>query len=184
MVNMWHNLRDWWRLQYCKARLPAYIHGDLPPATRKRIARYLDASSACYAEYQRQRQLARDINALMPAPSARHVPTFDSIWSVVQAPADGAVRRTEKRQTVSYGLLMVLLLMALLAPMVWRTGGGAFVVPSQPSPIVLGQRLFLTGTPDRFIAPLQADVALSSTQASAERFAPQLLQNTPEPAGK
>lgn len=174
-------IHDWWRLQYCKTRLPEYIRGELSPIVRERIGRYIDTSPICYAEYQRQRQFARDMGISMPVPTKSALPNFDSIWSMVQNFPE-TPRHTDKHYSFSYGLLTILVLIALLLPIIWRDSGKHLIVPPQPAPAILGQRLFLTGTPADLNTPRRADIRLTMTQTSREHASLLLLQNTPEPA--
>lgn len=73
------------RLRYCKANLTAYVNGQLSPRARRRIARYIDIDAACYAEYVRQRELARELNHSLPYIGQPTQPQLDRVWGAIQA---------------------------------------------------------------------------------------------------
>lgn len=73
------------RLRYCKANLTAYVNGQLSPRARRRIARYIDIDAACYAEYVRQRELARELNHSLPYIGQPTQPQLDRMWGAIQA---------------------------------------------------------------------------------------------------
>ncbi|MBC8170519.1 MAG: hypothetical protein H7X77_02565, partial [Anaerolineae bacterium] len=43
-------LPAFFRIRYCKARMVAYVNGELPIAARRRMARYIEQYPECYAE--------------------------------------------------------------------------------------------------------------------------------------
>lgn len=132
------------RLRYCRARLPAYLNGELSPRARQRIARYLDSDARCYAEYVRQRDLARELMRTLPGVGQPAPGQLDRIWAAVQAdtaPAQPVSRRRfPPRRTpfrARYGLAGMGVAVLLAIPVTLLGGGGvSLAVAPQPAPRV------------------------------------------------
>ncbi len=148
------------RTLYCKTRMVAYINGELPPAARRRMARYIEGYPTCYAEYIRQREAARELNFRLPLVGQPEKPTLDRIWAAVQSeleadsirlPAstsanapvhasDTILRRQWRREPsgfrVRYGVVGLVIAMALVLPLTFGANYTAFAVSlTQPIPM-------------------------------------------------
>ena len=136
------------RLRYCKANLAAYINGQLSPRARRRIARYIDIDAACYAEYVRQRELARELNHSLPYIGQPSQPQIDRIWGAIQAEispnaATSASQRPTphylqvKRANTRFGLVGIACSLVMALPlMMGNSNFSALYVPTPPDPQV------------------------------------------------
>lgn len=134
------------RLRYCKANLTAYVNGQLSPRARRRIARYIDIDAACYAEYVRQRELARELNHSLPYIGQPTQPQLDRIWGAIQAEMGGisptapASHRTPhyvqvKRANTRFGVVGIACGLVLALPvMLGNSNVSALSVPTPPEP--------------------------------------------------
>lgn len=138
------------RLRYCKANLAAYINGQLSPRARRRIARYIDIDAACYAEYVRQRELARELNHSLPYIGQPSQPQLDRIWGAIQAeisPITPTSSSSSQRPTPHYlqvtrantrfGLVGIACSLVMALPlMMGNSNFSALYVPTPPDPQV------------------------------------------------
>lgn len=131
------------RLRYCKANLVAYINGQLSPRARRRIARYIDIDAACYAEYVRQRELARELNHSLPYIGQPDKPQLDRIWGAIQAemsPTAPAQRPQPhylqvKRANARFGLVSIAFGLVMALPFtLGNSHVSALYVPTPPVP--------------------------------------------------
>ena len=170
------------KYRYCKARMAAYLNGEMSLASRRRMARYIDECPDCYAEYRRQLDVTRELESSVGGLGRPDRPQLRRIWSNVQTniqyeatshqPAEHAPRRPAR-----YGLVLLAFLVAVLLP--WTLGNrNVPSIPSQPAPAATS----FPSTPDRHqlreLAIEPTVVALVSP--GTERRVPALfLQNTP-----
>jgi anti-sigma factor RsiW len=158
--------------------MTAYVHGELSPRSRRRVVRYIDECPDCYAEYQRQRRLMRELAADMPVfgePSARQL---DRIWAGVQA----EVNRLQPRAWQSrpgYGLAGMAMLLLLVLPLTLGNGNVLPALATQPAPT---ERLVrTTASPPSQVAVVGYSQSFNPgvTDAADDRFVTLI---TPEPA--
>jgi len=168
--------------RYCEARLTAFIHGELPLKARRRIARHLDECPACYAKYQRQRDLADELSRHIPLVGQPRPGQLLRMWSAVQAEMSPAPRALLMRRSPRYGLVTLMLLLVTLLPLTMGNQNVAFgSLPTQAVPASVS-----TGTPKlqgvltKSVSP--AAIALMTNDSSGRSTNP-ILQNTPEPNG-
>lgn len=181
------------RLRYCKANLAAYINGQLSPRARRRIARYIDIDAACYAEYVRQRELARELNHSLPYIGQPSQPQLDRIWGAIQAemgiineispnaPTSASQRPTPhylqvKRANTRFGLVGIACSLVMALPlMMGNSNFSALYVPTPPDPQV--ERAFTvaemvstdaSGTSDRTVHAV--------TEATSEPLQPETAE--------
>jgi len=125
------------KYQYCKKRMVAYINGELDDRARRRVARYVDTCPRCYAEYQRQREIHRNLAADLPSFGRPQAAQLDRIWTAVKADlaAPSARRHPQPYLRVRYGVLMMLLITAMIFPLVFgsRSISQAAATPPTPS---------------------------------------------------
>lgn len=169
------------KVRYCKARMLAYIRGELPPRSRRRMARYLDECPRCYQEYQRQRSTLLELERTLPAFGAASGEQLGRIWTRVQA--DMQRRPGGLRPIIyhaSYGLAALMLLVILMLPLA-GTGGSAAAAPlMQPEPVLrLVASTTLTPGSPALSATRSAPVTVRGGQTSSvpETVPP----NTPRP---
>lgn len=122
--------------------MAAYLNGELSPRARRRIARYIEADAACYNEYIRQRDLARELSCEVPLVGQPTAPQLDRIWAAVQAeltPANPHPFRRSSRMgrstgSARYGLVGMAVALVLALPFTLGNGTVAFAIAPQPAP--------------------------------------------------
>lgn len=122
--------------QDCQAHLVAYLHNELSPHLRRRVAYHLDDCAACYVRYTQQRDLARELHNAVPLLGRDHTARVDRVWAAVQSELIQP-RPTPLLMRARYGLMLLSLLLALLFP--WALGGQRLTSaapPTQPPPLL------------------------------------------------
>lgn len=150
--------------QNCRAKLPAYLHRELNPRLRRRVAAHLNNCPACYAAYREQQDIARELQDMLPAFGQTDSVQLGRMWSAVQTEMAQPQRRFQPVFRARYSLGVVALLVALALP--WMLGGQsrALALPMPPTPAGTG----LQETPP---------VTNATTAATAE--APEASAHTP-----
>lgn len=127
----------------CRSHLAGYIHRELPPKTRERVARHVNQCPACYRLYAEQRDLARELSISLPLVGRAGDTRLDRIWSAVQVEM-AAPSALPRRRSLHYSVVALLLALALIAPAMLAAprlmpSGArvALAVPTQPRPDVL-----------------------------------------------
>lgn len=153
--------------RYVHLQLDAFLDSRLSPRVRRRVVRHIDTCPACYQAYARQRDLRRDLQATVPLVGRGAAPDFDRMWSAIRT----ELPRPQPRQTqFRYGLVMLLLVMALIVPLTMGNHDLTRTVPEHPMP----QTEASTQTPDRITEP---DIIVTLTSSPAQQTPPTL----PEP---
>jgi anti-sigma factor RsiW len=124
-------MMDQFKVLYCKARMAAYLDGELPAHAHRRVARYIDECPACYAEYARQRDLRRDLLASMPALGQPAQPSLDRIWSAVQ---QDLAAPTPPPRRLRYGVVIAAIALMLFVPMIAGSADEARSMALPPTP--------------------------------------------------
>ena len=123
------------KYRYCKARMTAYLNGELSPGARRRMARYIAECPDCYAEYLRQLDLTRELESRVGGFGTPGVGQLDRIWANIEAEiTTPAPAPPVRRRRARYGLVLLMLLLATLLPWTLGNRNVAFDVPSQPAP--------------------------------------------------
>ena len=127
------------RYHYCRRRMVAYLNGELSPAARRRMARYIDESPACYAEYRRQRGLHEHLKASLPPFGTPSRPQLDRMWSGIQREMQRPRSAGWRQYPTRYGVLACLVALVLMLPVTILPGvfdgtGAAPMLPTQPAP--------------------------------------------------
>lgn len=128
----------------CQFHLVAYIHNELPPHLRRRVSYHLDDCSACYGVYIQQRDLARDLQNVVPMVGRGEKPRLDRVWSAVQTDMTKPRRISIFYQT-RYGLALMAAVLGLLFP--WVVGSQNVTLaapPTQPAPLLAVQTAGIT----------------------------------------
>ncbi|NWG15030.1 MAG: zf-HC2 domain-containing protein [Chloroflexi bacterium] len=119
----------------CQKQLIAYIHGELSPHQRRRLAYHLDDCRTCYGIYRRERDLDRELRLNMPLIGQGGLPK-DRLWVSIQADLNRPRRRPALYQA-RYGLAVVMAALALLFPWVMGRQEMALAAPpTQPAPLL------------------------------------------------
>lgn len=126
------------RYHYCKARMVAYVNGELPPAARRRMARYIDVCPACYAEYRRQRSLYEHLSATLPPFGAPAPAQIDRMWNSIQREMQRPRSAGWRQYPARYGALALLLALLVMIPVALPAAldqtGTPPMLPTQPAP--------------------------------------------------
>lgn len=167
------------KYRYCKVHMMAYINGELSLAARRRIARYIAEDPACYAEYMRQLDIARELEHRMQCVGRPAMPQLERIWAQVQTNIHAAPVQRPQSRRVRYGLLLLVALLVLILPWALANRNVAPNIPSQPAPEVSLRR----GTPAPLHTHTYVNVAFYTMSRTPEhRVSVSLaLQNTPAP---
>ena len=124
------------KYQYCKRRMVAYINGELSERSRRRMARYIDDCTDCYAEYTRQRRIQREIHDRLPSIGRPQAGQLDRIWTAIQADLSrpATTNYQPQRFQLRYGFVVMLMVAALIFPLWFGDGGVSTVAATQPTP--------------------------------------------------
>ncbi len=124
------------KYHYCKNRMIAYLNGELPTASRRRMARYIDECPHCYNEYTKQRALHRELMDSLGRFGQPQTVQLDRIWSAVQGelfiPAHKP--RLYHRYSLRYGLATMAVMLVLVLPLFMRGNTIAQASITQPEP--------------------------------------------------
>lgn len=177
---MWCVVMFRYKYWYCKARMTAYIHGELPPRSRQRMARFIDECPLCYREYQRQSARMRELQRGVPLLGRPDPARLDRIWAGVQAELarpTASAPPPPRHYTPGYGFAALLLVMLLVFPWALGRSGVQSGIPQQPSP----DQSALAATPVRTAGGSAPTAVALVLTASTEKDTSILLQNTPAP---
>jgi anti-sigma factor RsiW len=162
------------KYRYVKARLAAYLDGELADKTRRFIAREIDENPLAYREYIRAKQTKQELERLLPVFAKPEAGQLNAIWANIQSELQKEEKplRAKPRPQFSfaYGMAMMLVAMLMLAPLAFNAQVvNADSVPSQPSPEILVTVPATTEAQGTTVALGATDDLRSNT-----------LQNTPE----
>lgn len=171
------------RYRYVKARMAAYLDGELPVKTRRFIARQIDENPLCYQEYIRARQTKQTLERELPVFGRAGQKQLDAIWANIQAEMQTRETRpvvtNRPRYTWGYGLAAIVFAMILLAPFALDASRvNAATIPQHPLPEVA----VIETLPAQTAAIHSTAVALAEiTDVQSTDDLSARLQNTPEP---
>ncbi len=159
----------------CQAHLVSYLHNELSPHLRRRVAYHLDDCAVCYALYVQQRDLARELQNAVPLIGRNSVTRFDRVWLSVQGELAQPSRAPQLH--ARYSLALLALLLALLFP--WTMGGQRLTSaapPTQPPPLLAVRTAELTEP-----GPMGTAIALSVTVNDRAATPEASLRGAPKP---
>lgn len=170
------------KYRYCKVFMARFVRGDLSPAARRRVGRYIDECEDCQREYIRHREFSHKLERNLPALGAPNAKRLDELWSSLQSelqtPAAQTMRISDfaspQSMQVSYGLVMLAISIALLLPMVigFQTSLSPVDLPRMPHEINSAS----TRDADQASKPL-----INATAQPGARGGRPMLNNTPAP---
>jgi anti-sigma factor RsiW len=108
--------------------LLSYMAGEGHPSLRRRIAHHLQACDACYARYQREAALTRELRAAL-TPAASPPADLGRVWQGIQWELRQPAQPT---LPMRYALVAVALTLMLLVPMTFDRGGKVWATPPTP----------------------------------------------------
>jgi anti-sigma factor RsiW len=162
----------------CRALLPAYIDRELAPAARSRVSAHLDDCDRCHAEYTRQRALAADLRAGLPALGRLDAARAGLLWSAVQTDLASPRRAALPVGQARMSLVVLLMAAALLLPWLVSTGRlAALSLPLPPTPV--SADALATDAPLAPEARAPQAVVFHVTPPGAPEYAPTQAPHTP-----
>ncbi|MEO8606745.1 MAG: zf-HC2 domain-containing protein [Chloroflexota bacterium] len=151
----------------CRSHLVAFLHGDVSPLLRRRVARHIDHCPACYSLYLQELDLMRDLKRHVPLIGKGHQPAFDAIWAEIQT--DIVKPKPSLPQFhMRYGLAMLALIMIFLVPL--TMGNQNLTLASPPTqPVPLAQHATPKGTePGAVETPVAVSFLTGESQTTPE----------------
>lgn len=179
------------RYRYAKARMTAYINGELSVNARRYVARQIDSDPRCRAEFNRQRAIKEAVEYKLPAMGRPEKSQLDSMWANIQTQlVDNSVRDVpantitmQPTYSLGYVLAIILCLFGVLLPFSFKVEGSEAVMIEQPMPNLENQ--FVATAIDPTDATQEVDssaVALVSwTEPGSTPVPDRNLHNTPSP---
>jgi anti-sigma factor RsiW len=168
------------KYRYVKARLAAYLDGELPAKTRRFIARQIDENPLAYREYIRARQTKQVLDDALPSFGKAEAGQLKAVWANIQSELQNTEKPMRSRPVRShfsfgYGLAVAFFALLLISPFAFDAHRvSASSVPSQPSPEELQ-------TTSPAITEAQATaVAFVGDVQGTDDLRSNNLQNTPE----
>lgn len=167
--------------RYTRARMNAFIHGELHLKARRRIARHLDGCTACHDRYVQQREVADQLSRRIVYLGQPRTPQLNRMWSAIQLETVSPLS-SPRRDPRRYGLIALLLLLVVLFPWTMGNQNVPFTVPTQPVPSS-SATASPRNTASRPAANAPVTVALrGGSETEATEGTPRLvLWNTPAP---
>lgn len=169
------------KYRYCKARMAAYLDGELSLDARRRVSRYIDECPDCYREYVRHRELRRELSYRMPLFGMPRTGQLERIWAGIQENVQNTSGYARPRYDIRYSLVALALALAFLLPMaLLGEDMAAAITVTQPTPYI-EQHTGETGIPYKAmhvaIATRPADLTDEITTITPEA----VPQRTPDP---
>lgn len=180
-------LLNYLKYRYVKARMTAYLDGELSIRSRRFVARQIDENPLCYREYILAKQSKQELERTLPTFGKADTPQLEKLWANIQAElnqADEVMPKQVMRRpsySLSYSVAVLVLAIILLTPFAIDVSRASISpIPEQPSPEDTVGVTSRAGTP----APDSTAIALAvdttvQVQTTAQSEIP--LQNTPAP---
>ncbi len=145
------------RRRYAKARLAAYINGELSPSTRRFVAEQIESSPDVYQAYLAHRGIKRELERELPVFGQPEPDTLDALWASIESRMQQPELLSESAGThqrpaglsLRYGLALMCCVLMFLLPLTLDTGAvqAASMIqtpqPLHPAP----QNIALVATP-------------------------------------
>jgi anti-sigma factor RsiW len=128
------------KYRYVKARLAAYLDGELPTKTRRFIARQIDENPLAYREYIRAKQSKQVLEDALPSFGKPEAGQLNAVWANIQSELQKEETPKQRRPLLShfsfgYGFALALFTLLLIAPFAFDAQRvSASTVPSLPAP--------------------------------------------------
>lgn len=169
--------------RYVKARMTAYLDGDLPVKTRRFIARQIDENPLCYQDYIRAKQTRQELERALPTFGKPESGQLDNLWANIQLelnqPEFVVVQsRQPYGYSLSYGVAMLVLAIIMLAPFAIDAGRSSLLPVSHALPEQVAELALSAATPD---SEVRAVAIAVNTEVQSSTVSSVPLQNTPAP---
>src|SRR5574342_236238 len=101
----------------CQSNLAAYLHRELPPVQRRKIARHLEACERCYRVYLQQQDLAQYLTRSVPLMGQGKQPGYNGVWTAIQQDLTHPRRTAPRSDPARYGFAALVATLMLLIPL-------------------------------------------------------------------
>ncbi|MEM9951190.1 MAG: hypothetical protein AAF846_06315 [Chloroflexota bacterium] len=173
--------------RYVKARMMAYLDGELSLQTRRFIARQIDENPLCYREYISAKQTHQELKQSLPTFGTAQDSQLNAIWATIQqemtqpAPISTPQRtRLQPSYRLSYSVALLVLGIILLAPFAIDVSRSQPVPIAQPLPDDTLEITLPASTPEADSQMIAFAVETYAQIGATSR--PNIpLQNTPAP---
>jgi len=152
----------------CQSHLTAYLHRELTPKMRRRVALHLNQCDRCANLYAAERDLSQELAFAVPQLGQPDAAQIRRIWSAIEAEQSQPSAPHWTRYTTRYGFAGLLLMLALLIPMTVRSQQMGLSLPLQPVP----QTQMAAGTPPSHVVTVAQALPVYPGHRSEVRFAP------------
>ncbi|RMF78135.1 MAG: zf-HC2 domain-containing protein [Chloroflexi bacterium] len=119
----------------CQSQLSHYVHDELSPLQRRKVAQHLTSCADCDRIYRTEKQIAQQLGSEMLFVGRGHVPDFATIWASVEHEVFKP-KSQPARYSVRHGLVAIVLMLALMLPLMWLGRGTSSVLVQQPVPVI------------------------------------------------
>jgi anti-sigma factor RsiW len=169
------------KYRYCKTRMVAYLNGELPSKSRRRVARYIDECSDCYLEYIRQRDLQQDLRHRLSVFGTPYPGQLDQIWGAIQDELDIPHRTSIRPWYLRYGLVTLVFMLVMLLPLTLLRGEvTSAVMVTQPTPEE-NRNAVITSAPPQPTSVAVATLTVDITDQIDTIIPEAVPQGTPRP---
>jgi len=171
------------RVRYARARMSAYVNGELPPNTRRFVARIIDEDQGCYEAYLAQRRVQDELQRTLPLVGSPRSGQLDSLWQQISAEMAAPEAQTpavrgelQPSYSLGYGLAAGFLLLLLALPYAVNVGAVSASAVPHPQPAQIVTEEAPISEPGAAVTP--TGIALR-TDAQGTQLARNELHNTP-----
>lgn len=170
------------KYRFCKVHMARFISGDLSEAARRRVGRYIDECEDCQREYLRHREFAQKLEQSLPGLGRASPQRLDELWRSLQTELQRPEKQTlwfsdfasPQSMRFSYGMVMLVVSIALLMPMV--IGFHASLSPVELPRLPQSSIIISTQSAQQASGPL----LIATAEPGARGLGP-MLHNTPAP---
>jgi len=166
-----------------QSQMTAYVHDELPPLARRRLARHIQQCSACYIAYARERDLARELEFRVALVGQPRPAELKRVWSAIQQDMRQP-RSSRLHFRLRYGLAAFMFTLGLLLP--WRIQGqvkavALIALPPVPTLTTAARTPAQTGMADNLptLIAFQTSAESESTPVPPRAPVPHTLAVTP-----
>jgi anti-sigma factor RsiW len=174
------------RYRYAKAKMAAYVNGELSPNTRRFVGRLINDDERIYNEYIRQRQTKQKLERELPTFGRPDEGQLSAVWANIQAEMSKSDKpdtppASRPRYSLSYAVAAVMFVLAVLIPIALdasHVSAAAVALKSVPETV----EFTTPDTQEPGAQPTSIAVAAAvQTQAQVTDEVNTDLQNTPAP---
>ncbi len=175
-----------WKYRYCKARMVAFVNGDLSLRARRRIAHYIDECSKCDDLYTQERRMAQELQDRLHRTKAPDVMQVTRMWSAIQAEmtpvsADKSRSVPYYYQRTRYAVAMMVMVLTMAVTIILGNSSASLAAETTLPEPVNRYTLATTTSPDDNVLVAAATAEPGSTDAVTLSGLNLTLEATPRP---